>query len=139
RDDVVDLIDSDAVRAVPIAPLRAVDAAEISFFVRPLVPNGDAVFVEIFDVGVAAQKPKQFVNDRFDVELFRCQQREPRTGWPQIETGLRTKDRQRASAGSIVARLTFVQNKPEKIVILPHAKSYRSARVRKVILLWRQP
>src|SRR5207245_11092736 len=102
---------------------------------RPLIPHRDAVFVEILDVGVAAQKPEQFINDRFDVQLFRCQQREPRTTWPQIEARLRTKDRQRAGAGAISARLTFFQNKPEKIVILPHAKSYRACKFRKAILL----
>jgi hypothetical protein len=38
---------------------------------------------------------------------------------------LRAEDRQRASAGAIRARLTFFQNEPEKIVILPHAKRVR--------------
>jgi hypothetical protein len=33
---------------------------------------------------------------------------------------LRAEDRQRAGAGAIIARLTFFQNEPEKIVILPH-------------------
>ena len=125
RDQIVDLIDAHAVFSAPIPPLRAVNTAEISFFIRPLVPNRDAVFVEIFDVRVAAQKPKQLVNDRFDVELLRREQRKSRTARPQIESCLRAEDRQRPRAGSIGARLTFFQNQPEEIVILPHAKRVR--------------
>ena len=79
------------------------------------------MFVEIFDVRLTSQKPKQLVNDRFDVQLFRRQERKSRAARPQIEARLRTKDRQRSGAGAIIARLTFFQNEPEKIVILPHA------------------
>ena len=81
-----------AVFAVPIAPLRAINAAEISFFVRPLIPNRDAVFVEIFDVRVAAQEPEQLVNDRLDVQLFCRQQRKSGAARPQIESRLRAED-----------------------------------------------
>jgi hypothetical protein len=48
---------------------------------------------------------------------------------------LRTEDRQRASAGPILARLTFFQDEPEKIVILPHPKSYRARNFRKMFLV----
>src|SRR5262249_27697608 len=117
----VDLIDADAVPSAPIPPLRAVNAAEISFFVRPLVPNRHAMFVEKFDVRVAAQKPEQLVDDRFDVEVLGCEQRKSRTARSQIESRLGAEDRQRAGAGAVIARLTFFQDEPEKIVILPHA------------------
>jgi hypothetical protein len=33
------------------------------------------VFVEITNIRITAQKPEQFVNDRFDVQLFRREQR----------------------------------------------------------------
>ena len=69
-----DLIDVSPVRAAPISPLRAIDSPEAAVFVRPFVPNGDAVLVQIFDIGVAAQKPKQLVNDRFEMKLFGRQQ-----------------------------------------------------------------
>src|SRR5438477_7250694 len=107
----------------PVSPLRAVNAAEISFLVGPFVPNRHAVFVEIFDVGVAAQKPEQFVNDRFDVQLLRGQERKSRPARPQVVAGLCTEDRQRAGAGAIGAGLTFFKNEPKKVMILPHAKT----------------
>ena len=47
----------------PVAPLRAIDAAQVAVLVRPFVPDRHAVVVETFDVRVAAQKPEQFVDD----------------------------------------------------------------------------
>src|SRR5207253_6062595 len=85
RNDLVDLIDSGAVSTAPVAPLRAISAAEFAIFIGPFVPNGDAAFIEITHIGVAAQKPEQLVDDRFEVQLFRCQQRKSRAIWPQIE------------------------------------------------------
>ena len=65
------------------------------------------MFVEIFDVGVAAQKPEQLVDDRFDVQLFGRQQWKSGTARSQIVAALRAEDRQRAGAGAIRAGLTF--------------------------------
>jgi len=75
RDDVVDLIDTHAAFAAPIAPLRAVNTTEVAVFISPLIPDRDAVVVEIANVRVAAQEPEQLVDDRFDVQLFRGEQR----------------------------------------------------------------
>ena len=74
-DHLVDLVDRTAVGRAPVAPLRAVNAAEVAVRVRPLVPDGHAVLVEILDVGVAAQKPEQFVDDGFEVHFFGREQR----------------------------------------------------------------
>jgi len=69
-DHIVDLVHPRSVCAVPVAPLRAVDATEIAGFVSPLVPYRNTVFIEITNIGVAVQEPEQLVNDRFDVQLF---------------------------------------------------------------------
>ena len=74
-DEPVDLVDRAAVRGPPIAPLRAIDAAQVAVLVRPLVPDRHAMLVQVFEVGVAAQEPEQFINDRFDVELLGREQR----------------------------------------------------------------
>ena len=65
-----DLVDGAAVLRRPGAPLPAVDRAEVAVFVGPFVPDPHAVVVEIFDVGVAGQKPQQLVDDRLDVQLL---------------------------------------------------------------------
>jgi hypothetical protein len=47
--------------------LPTVDGAQFAALVRPFVPNGDAMLVEIFDVGVAGEEPQQLMDDGFDV------------------------------------------------------------------------
>ena len=56
-DELTNLIDVTAVRRFPVAPLLAVDRAEIALFVGPFVPDADLVLLQPADIGVAAQKP----------------------------------------------------------------------------------
>ena len=53
----------------------------------------DAAFLQITDIGLAAQKPEQLVNDRFEMQLFG---REQGKILPQIEARLRAENRKRA-------------------------------------------
>ena len=48
----------------------AIDWAEITVFVCPVVPDFDIVFFEGGDVGIACQEPEEFVDDRTEVEFF---------------------------------------------------------------------
>ena len=59
------------------------------------------MLVQITNVGVAAQKPEQLVNDRLEMQLLRCQQRKTFT---QIEPRLRAENGDRSRAGAIDAR-----------------------------------
>ena len=58
-----DLVDMAAVRRRPGTPLFAVDRPQVAILIRPLVPDGDVVLVQIGDVGVALQEPQQFMDD----------------------------------------------------------------------------
>ena len=69
-DNVGDLVDMPAVGGGPGAPLVAVYGAEVAVFVGPFVPDGDVVFFQVADVGVAFEKPKELVDDGTQVELF---------------------------------------------------------------------
>src|SRR5437764_10031800 len=93
RDPVIDLVHPYSVRATPVAPLRSIDDTEVAGFISPLVPDPHTMLVEITNIRVAAQKPKQFINDRLGMQLFCCEQRESWPVWTQIKSGLRTKDR----------------------------------------------
>src|SRR3546814_7478203 len=62
----------------PIAPLLAVDGAEIAAFVGPFVPDGHLAILQPADVGVAAQEPEQFDDDRAQMALLGGQLRESR-------------------------------------------------------------
>ena len=118
-DHAVDLVDSLVVRPAPVAPLRAVDPAEVALLVGPFVPDRDAVLLEVADVGVAAQKPEQLVNDRFEMQLFR---REEREAFAQIEARLCAENRKRARSGPIAARPSLLQDEPQEVLIFPHGR-----------------
>src|SRR6185369_13515130 len=71
------LINGAAVRGSPGSPLSAVHRTEFPVLVRPFIPDVDSVIAKIVDVCLAAQKPEQLIDDRFDVELLGCKKREP--------------------------------------------------------------
>ena len=75
-DNVGDLVDMPAIGGGPGAPLVAVYGAEVAVFVGPFVPDGDVVFFQVADVGVAFEKPKELVDDGAQVELFGGEQGE---------------------------------------------------------------
>ena len=93
-----DLIDLAAVGGAPAAPLLAVHRPELAALVGPLVPDRDAVLAQVGDVGVAAQKPQQLVDDGAQVELLGGHQRK---AGRQIEAHLLAEQRQRAGAGAV--------------------------------------
>ena len=47
RNDLVDLVDAPAIGRAPVAPLRAVHAAEVAVFIRPLIPDRNIVVSQI--------------------------------------------------------------------------------------------
>ena len=96
--DLRNLVDSGAVGGLPIGPLSAVDAPEAAVGLGPFVPDGDSVFLERPHVGVSAQEPEQFVDNAFQVKLFRREQRESLL---QIEADLRSEDRPSACSGPV--------------------------------------
>ena len=82
----------------PAAPLCAIDGAEIAVFIRPFVPNFNAVVLEICDVCVSSEKPEELVNDRAQVAFFGGDQRE---AFGEIKTHLMAKNAVGACAGAI--------------------------------------
>ena len=116
-DEPVYLVDAAAVGRPPIRPLRPVYAPEIAVFVCPLVPNGHAVVVQVFYVGVALQEPQQLVNYRARVELLCCQQRE---GTAQVEARLRPEYADCADARAVGALLAVFEDEFEQVEILFH-------------------
>ena len=55
-DEALDLINDLAVVTFPGAPLLAVYGSEFSVFISPLVPDADAVFLEVGDVGISLEE-----------------------------------------------------------------------------------
>ena len=115
--DIGDLIDRAAVRRRPRPPLLAIDRAEVAVLVGPFVPDAHAVVVEIFDVGVAAQEPQQFVDDGFDVQLLGGDQRETAR---QVKAHLVAEDRARADAGAVALFDALGEHAFHQVEILAH-------------------
>jgi hypothetical protein len=82
----------------PGAPLLAVHRPEFAAFVGPFVPDRHAMLVQPGCIGLAAQEPKQLIDDRLQVHFLRRDQRKSRG---QIEAHLVTEHGQRARAGAV--------------------------------------
>src|ERR1700677_1602300 len=111
-DDLGDLVDRCAVQRAPVAPLRAVDAAEIAVLVGPFVPDGNAALLQPADVGFSAQKPEQLVDKRLEMDLLGCDERE---GLAKRVARLRAEDGERARAGAVGLGPALLKDEPEKI------------------------
>ena len=99
--------------------MLAVDRTEIAVLVGPFVPDGDAVLVEIFDVGVAAQEPEQFVDDGFDVQLLGGDQRE---AGGEIEAHLMAEHRAGADAGAVALFHALGEHAFHEVEVLAHER-----------------
>src|SRR3546814_18627402 len=98
-----------AIGGRPIAPLLAVDGAEIAAFVGPFVPDGHLAILQPADVGVAAQEPEQFDDARAQMELLGVQHRETRG---ENDANLRAEYPQPADPGAAVPPPPRIQDLP---------------------------
>lgn len=115
--DLAQLVDRAAVRSRPGAPLVAIDRTKIAVLVGPFVPDGDTVVLEILDVGVAGDEPKEFVDDGFEVNLFGGQKRET---FGEVEAHLVAEDAFGAYAGAVMLDDTVGHYVTQKILVLFH-------------------
>src|SRR5439155_15332856 len=97
-DDLRDLIDRIPVISSPVAPLRAVYAAQVSVLVGPLVPDGYTALLEPSNVCLAVQHPEQFVDDRFEMNLLSRDEWKPLR---ECEPRLCAEDGKRACSGAV--------------------------------------
>ena len=116
--DLGDLIDVGSVWGLPIGPLGPVNATQASVGFCPFIPDGDALLLEGFDVGVSAKEPEQLVDDAFEVELFGCEQGKALL---QIEPDLRAKHGTCACTGTIRFDVSVGQDVFEEVEISFHA------------------
>ena len=101
--------------------MLAVDRTEIAVGIGPFVPDGDAVLVEIFDVGVAAQEPEQLVDDGFDVQLLGGDQGKARG---EIEAHLMAEHRARADTRAVALFHALGEHAVHEVEVLAHERSH---------------
>jgi hypothetical protein len=118
RDHAVNLVEAAAVRRAPVAPLRAIDAAEVAgFLVRPFVPDGHAALLQPAHIRLAAQEPEQLVDDGLEMQLLGGEHGKAVT---QIKPRLRAEHGISARARAVGLELAVVEDMPEQIVIRNH-------------------
>lgn len=113
-DDILNLVDSLAGRRSPAPPLSSVNPSEVPVRVGPFIPDGDLVFIKVFDIGVAAKKPKEFVNYRTQVNFFGGQERK---AVPHIKSHLMAKNADGSRACAIRFFDSIQQDFVEQIVV----------------------
>src|SRR4051812_44820103 len=113
-----------AVPPLPVAPVLAVDGAEIAFLVGPFVPDADLLLLQPGDVGVAAQEPEQFDDDRTQMELLGPDQKE---AFGEIEPHLVAEDREGARAGPVLLWNARVEDAAEELLVGLHDLSMAGA------------
>jgi hypothetical protein len=109
------------VGAVPVAPLETVNRSEVAVIIRPFVPDPDAVFFQVTNIGFAFQEPQQFVYDRFDVQFFGRYQWEPLA---EVETHLVTENADSARAGTIAFLAAVFKYVADKVMVLLHFTTF---------------
>src|SRR5262249_28418248 len=90
---------------------------EVAALVGPLVPDRDAMIVEIFDVGVAGEEPEQLVDDRLDVQLLGGEEREAVS---EVEPNLVAEYGERARTGAVALLDAVRENAFHQVVVLGH-------------------
>ena len=117
RDHRGQLVDVAAVRGRPGPPLVAVDRAELTVRVGPLVPDRHALLVQPLDVGRAGEEPEQLRDHRPGVHALGGEQRE---AVGEVEAHLVPEDAERPGAGPVGLARPGGQHVVEQVEIGPH-------------------
>jgi len=99
--------------------LITIDRTQVTGSGSPFVPDTDAVFLQVADVGVALQEPQQFVDDRLEVHLFGGDKGEALS---QIKPHLVTEHTEGAGAGAIPFLDAFAAHMGEQLKVLLHVR-----------------
>lgn len=111
---LADLIDGLAIGSGPTAPLMAIHRAQVPVFIRPLIPDPDAMVLQVLHICISFEEPKQFVDNGFDVEFFGGQHGESLL---QIHPHLVPECADRSGTGPIVLLNAVIEYMSEEILI----------------------
>jgi hypothetical protein len=82
-----------------------------------IVPDRDAVLLQVRDVRGAGEEPDQLMDDRFQVQLLRRHQGEPVL---QVEAHLVAEHGPGAGAGAVRFDRAMLQHMAHQVVVLTH-------------------
>src|SRR5690606_5255226 len=116
-DEIGNLVDRTAIRPRPGAPLRAVNGPEVALLIGPFIPDPHPVFLEVADIRIARKEPEQLMNDRFQMQLLRG---EDRKAFRKVKAHLVAENTVGADTGAVRLEDTVTPNGTKKIKILFH-------------------
>ena len=111
------LIDMTAFAIRPKPPLIAINRSKLPRWSSPFVPNFDAVFLKIPDIGIALEKPQQLMKNRSGMKLLGRDQRKTPC---KIIADLTPEDRESPSPGTITLLDSIAQHIRKERKILSH-------------------
>ena len=97
----------------------AVNRPELAVRAGPLIPNGNAVVLEILYVGIAGNKPQKLIDYRLKMNFLGRKQGE---AIGQIEAHLMAENTLCAHTGAIMLDGTFIHYFLQKVKILFHQR-----------------
>src|SRR5690554_624382 len=101
----------------PAAPLNAIDRSQVALRIGPLVPDGDAPFLQPAHIGIAAQKPQQLHDYALGMDLFGGDERK---AFCEVKTHLVTEDGAGARARAIGLDAAVLMHVPHEVFVLMH-------------------
>src|SRR5262249_28401453 len=110
--------------ATPVAPLLAVDRAELAGLIRPRIPDRGVLREIVVDIRGAAEEPQQLANDGRKQHLLRGHERK---AIPQVVADLRAEHGERSGSGAIDAALAAIEHVAQEIEVRPHVLTYSIA------------
>ena len=116
------LVDDTSIFGFPTAPLFSINGTQIPVFIGPFVPYSDTVFLEILDVCIALEKPKQFMNDGGQVKFLGGHHRKT---FGEVEAHLVAKDRCRPSSSSVTFVSAVGQDVPHQLKVCFQGSTFR--------------
>ncbi len=115
------LVDMSAVVIGPRAPLVSVNRAKLTVGTGPLVPDTHSMLLQIMHIGVATQKPQQFVYNRLQMKFFGSKQRKTLF---KVETHLIAEYTACAGTGAVALFNAVGHHMVKKFEILFHQILY---------------
>ena len=122
-DHSAELVDMAATRCRPGPPLVAVDGAQLTVGIGPLIPDRHSLLVQPLDIGRALNEPQQLGDDRPGVKLLGREQRKTLT---QVEAHLVAKRAQCPGAGAVTLLGAVCEDVVQQVEVGLHGSSLLS-------------
>ena len=116
-DELTDLIDLPSIGGRPGTPLITVNRAQIAFVVGPFIPDADAMFVEVSDVGTSGKKPQKFVDDGAKMHFLGGEQGK---SFLEVKPHLVPEDTESSRSGAVILLGAMIEDVLKQGEILLH-------------------